>query len=161
MALRILVTIRLPILAPATTAMRLATQLAALLLALATPTLTRAQSTPAAPPAGLEIPKDMTPYFLGLIVPGTKSMQTDSVEWRRIVPQHLHFIRQQLEARTFIVAGPTTDGGRVEGMAIIAAKSREEAERLLAQDPAVKAGFAKVELHAALLPSMAGVTIRY
>jgi len=46
-----------------------------------------------------------------------------------------------------VLAGPITDNGDLRGIFVFHNVSREEAEQLCANDPAVKAGRLRVELH--------------
>ena len=66
-----------------------------------------------------------------------------------------------IEEHRYLVAGPLLDGGDKQGLAIIAAPNVEEAKRLAEGDPAIAAGHMAIELHPAMLPSMATLVVTY
>ena len=101
----------------------------------------------------------MTRYFVVFLVRGTEP--ADQAARAQLTQQHIAYIRQLIEARRYIFAGPFLDGGRVLGMAIAAARSEEEAREWASADPAVKSGEATVELHPAMFPSLEGVKVDY
>jgi uncharacterized protein YciI len=65
-------------------------------------------------------------------------------EWTVTLDQHLVWMKQQHEAGTIVLSGPTPD--RKVGMYLIRAKDRGEAERIAAGDPYTAAGFTTFEL---------------
>jgi uncharacterized protein YciI len=109
----------------------------------------------------LDIPRAMTPYFIGFAVPGDNPRREGTPEHLHLVQRHLAYIRTQIEAGRFVVAGPMADSGRVQGMVIISASTRDEALRLTAEDPAAAAGHFRYELRQAMLPSLASVRVTY
>jgi len=121
---------------------------------------TATQSTPSAPP-GFEIPKDMTTYYVALYVRGPKFMETDSPEHQALTKRHLSYIRKMIEQKSYVFAGPLLDGGDKQGLAIVAAPSAEDAKRIAEGDPAIAAGHMAIELHPAMLPSLASVVVKY
>jgi uncharacterized protein YciI len=129
-------------------------------LALSAPVALAAQQSTAAPP-GFEIPKNMTTYYVALYVRGPKYMETDSPEHQALMRRHLSYIRQMIEQKTYVFAGPLLDGGDKQGLAIVAAASVEDAKRVAESDPAIAAGHMAIELHPAMLPSLAGVVVKY
>jgi uncharacterized protein YciI len=140
--------------------MRLAIRLAAALLILA-PAAALAQATPT-PPPGLAIPKNMARYQVVFLVPGERfSVAMDSAAAFALTAKHLEFIKQMLEKRVFLLAGPFLDGGRIQGMAVVVAATPEEARRIVAADPEVAAGRVAVEVHPAMLPNLDGVKVVY
>jgi uncharacterized protein YciI len=133
-------------------------------LLFAAPLALGAQSkTPAAPitaPPGFEIPKDMTPYVLAIYVAGPKHL-AESPEQMELAKQHLKFVRRMIEQKKYMFAGPTTDNGEILGVAVVAAASVDEAKQITSGDPAIAAGHMSAQLHPAMLPSLASLTVRY
>jgi uncharacterized protein YciI len=119
------------------------------------------QASPASAPPGFEIPKDMTTYYVALYVRGPKFMEPDSPEHQALTKRHLSYIRKMIEQKKYVVAGPLLDGGAKQGLAIIAAPSAEEAKRIAEGDPTIAAGHMAIELHPAMLPSLASVVVKY
>ena len=119
-----------------------------------------AAGAPSAPP-GFEIPKDMTTYYVALYVKGPSYLATDSPEHTALTQRHLKYIRRMIEERKYMFAGPLLDGGDKQGLAVISAPNAEEAKRIAEGDPAIAAGHMAIELHPAMLPSMASLVVRY
>jgi uncharacterized protein YciI len=129
--------------------MKVASLFGALLLA--APVVLGAQqaSTPnAAPvaPPGFEIPKHLA---------------TESAEHTAMTRDHLKYIRRMIEEKKYVFAGPLLDGGDKQGIAIVAAASEQAARRIAEGDPAIAAGHMAVEMHPAMLPSLASLVVRY
>jgi uncharacterized protein len=59
--------------------------------------------------------------------------------------RHFGYLRQLLEAKTLLLAGPCLD--RAFGVAIFEADSIEEARRIMESDPSVASGVMRAELH--------------
>jgi uncharacterized protein YciI len=123
----------------------------------------QAAPAPAAPamPPGYEVPKDMTTYYLALYVRGPKFMSNDSPEHQSLTKRHLSFIRQMIEQKKYVLAGPLLDGGPHLGMAIISAPNADEAKRIAGGDPAIAAQHMAVEVRPAMLPSLASLVVKY
>ena len=117
-------------------------------------------TTPSAPP-GFEIPKDMITYYVALYVKGPKHMATESPEHTALTQRHLAYIRRMIEEHRYMIAGPLLDGGDTQGLAIISAPNAEEAKRIAEGDPAIAAGHMAIQLHPAMLPSMASLVVKY
>ena len=134
-------------------------------LVVAAPLTLAAQQSAAAPmpsaPPGFEIPKDMTPYYVALYVKGPKYTAAQSPEQLALMQQHLKYIRRMIEERKYMIAGPLLDGGDTQGLALISAPNAEEAKRIAEGDPAIAAGHLGVELHPAMLPSLATLVVKY
>jgi hypothetical protein len=47
------------------------------------------------------------------------------------------------------------------GVAVVAAASVDEAKQITSGDPAIAAGHMSAQLHPAMLPSLASLTVRY
>jgi uncharacterized protein YciI len=122
----------------------------------------QAAPTASAPvPPGFEIPKDMRTYYVALYVKGPKFMADDSPERTALTKEHLRYLRRMIEARRYMLAGPLLDDGTTEGIAIISAPNAAEAKRVAEGDPAVVAGHMAIELHPAMLPSLATLVVTY
>lgn len=94
------------------------------------------------------VPKyTMTQYYLGLLTKGPQATASGTPEAQQLQLEHLWYIRRQLDAKTFVAAGPLAGQHDLLGLIVIAAKSPEEAQALAAADPKVKAGHLTVELH--------------
>lgn len=108
-----------------------------------------------------DVPRNLKTYFLGFLVKGERWDDTEGAEAEELMPLHLAFLRNQMENRRYVVAGPVTDGGRIAGVLIIQASSAQEAALIASQDPAVQARRLAVEIHPAFLPSMDAVRVEY
>ena len=117
-------------------------------------------AAPAMPP-GFEIPKDMATCYLAIYVKGPKHLSAQSAEQTALTREHLKYIRRMIEEKKYMFAGPLLDGGDKQGIAVIAAASADEARRITTNDPAIAAGHMAVELHPAMLPSLASLVVKY
>jgi uncharacterized protein len=117
-------------------------------------------SPPAAPQ--YEIPKEMSPYFVAILVRGPNwTPRADTPEQLDLTRRHLAYFRTMAEQRKLLVFGPLLDGGVRQGMSIVAAANIEEARRIVGDDPAVVAGRLAFEMHPVMLPSLATLQVRY
>ena len=135
------------------------------ILMLAAPAVLGAQQPPApnatpAVPSGFEIPKDMTTYYVAIYVKGPKPLG-ESAEHTALTREHLKYIRRMIEEKKYMSAGPLLDGGDKQGIAVVAAASEEAARRIAESDPAIAAGHMAVEMHPAMLPSLASLVVKY
>jgi uncharacterized protein YciI len=108
-----------------------------------------------------DIPRDLEPYFIGFLVKGERWDDTQGAEAAELLPRHLAFMREQVEAGRYLLAGPITDDGPVVGILVIAAKTSSEALTIAGTDPGVQAGRLKVEVHPAFLPSLKDLKVNY
>ncbi len=86
-------------------------------------------------------------YFMSInkIKPGA-----DPAQLNKTIPLHREWAKQQLAAGVLVQAGKWGDHG---GMIIVRAETREEADRVVDQDPLVEAGlvtFETAQLHPAV-----------
>ncbi len=88
----------------------------------------------------------MTKYYLALLGKGEKNA-AGAQESQQLMLEHLWNIRRQLDAKTFVTAGPFVSNGDLRGLFVIAATSLEEANAIAGADPLVKAGQLTVALH--------------
>src|ERR1700729_578277 len=108
-----------------------------------------------------DVPRNVEPYFIAFLLKGERWNDTDGGEAPDLVPRQLAFIREQVEAGRYILAGPITDDGPLGGVAIIAAGNASEGLGIASADPGVRAGRLKVEVHPAFLPSLKELKINY
>ena len=84
-----------------------------------------------------------------------------SAEQTALTRDHLEYIRRMIEEKKHMFAGPLLDGGDKQGIAIVEAASEPEARRVAMSDPAIAAGRMTVELHPAMLPSLASLVVKH
>jgi uncharacterized protein YciI len=117
--------------------------------------------SPKEKPRRKDIPRNVEPYFLAFLLKGERWNDTVGTDVADLVPRQLAFIREQVEAGRYLLAGPITDDGPLVGISIIAADSVAEALAIASADPGVRAGRLKVEVHPAFLPSLKDLKISY
>jgi uncharacterized protein YciI len=115
--------------------------------------------TPGEFPQGANLPKNMRPYFLCLLVKGEKWTPVQFAD--PAMQEHLAYIREQVEAGKFVVVGPALDQGRIGGMAIVNAISLEEAQKLANADKMVQSGHYVAEIHPVMLEDLSALHIEY
>ena len=101
------------------------------------------------PPTFDEIMKiiaDGKRYVLGLYTAGTDRDQDEETS-SRIQQQHLEYMFGLRAEGKLILNGPLTDDSPIRGICIFALEDTAEAGRLMANDPAVKAGRLNWEVH--------------
>jgi len=87
----------------------------------------------------------MKRYVLANLIEGPNRDQ-DSTTAALLQRAHLDNITKLAEAGKLVLAGPFLDKGAVRGIYIFDVETVEEARRLTATDPAIKAGRLKMEL---------------
>jgi uncharacterized protein len=117
--------------------------------------------SPKEKPRVKNIPRNVEPYFIALLFKGDRWNDTLGAEVADLVPRQLAFIREQVEAGRYLLAGPVTDDGPLMGISIIAADTPAEALAIASADPGVQAGRLRVEVHPAFLPSLKELKINY
>ena len=108
-----------------------------------------------------DVPKNLRPYFLGLLRRGPRWNEIEGPEAAELLPRHLAYLREQSEAGRYMAAGPTLDESDLAGMLLIAAETLEAATTLAENDPGVRAGRLAVEVHPVLLPALDRVQALY
>lgn len=116
-----------------------------------------------------DIPRNLKGYFLCLLRKGPQWNQTGDSP--ALMLEHLSYMRQQIEARRYVVAGPVVGPAVVPfdaaaeddlvGMTILTAETPEEAQALVDGDPGVKAGRLRTEVRPVFLPSLDAVRVEY
>jgi myo-inositol-1(or 4)-monophosphatase len=97
-------------------------------------------------PEGDPPPRDqMALYYVAWLHRGPNRDVADE-EGDRIQRAHLAYIRRQKDAGKFVLSGPFADGEDPRGMLVMKAETREEAEALVAGDPAVEAGVLRMDV---------------
>lgn len=115
---------------------------------------------PPQPPRLKDVPRNLKGYFLCLLKKGEKWNETEGSA--ELMPQHLAFLRAQMETRRFLVTGPVLgDNDDLVGISLIEAVSAEEALQLANEDPAAKAGRLRMEIRPVYLPSLDGVRVEF
>ena len=112
-------------------------------------------------PRMTDIPRNVEPYYIALLFKGKRWNDTQGADVADLVPRQLAFIREQVQAGRYLLAGPITDDGPLVGMSIIAAGNAAEALAIASADPGVQAGRLTVEVHSAFLPSLKELKINY
>lgn len=107
------------------------------------------------------VPRDIEPYFVGLLRKGERWNDTQGNEASSLMPRHLAYLREQIEAGRYLLAGPITGDESLVGLLIIAGKNAEEARLLASADPAVQSGRLTVDVYPAFLPSLKGLKVNY
>lgn len=89
----------------------------------------------------------MKKYFLCIYLRGDQATEYTKEELAEIQKGHLANINKYAEEGKINIAGPFGDDTEKRGILIFDVNTLEEAEKILAEDPAVKAGRLKYELH--------------
>ena len=89
----------------------------------------------------------MKTYYLGLLRKGNARTPNSTPELQKLQEAHLNHLTSPAKSGKPVMAGPLTDNGDVRGIMVFVTETLEEAKRLAEQDPAVKAGRLKVEIH--------------
>ena len=88
----------------------------------------------------------MKQYVFCLYLSGEERSQSEE-EAAHIQEQHLAYINSMVEDHHLLMAGPFGDNTEKRGILIFDVGSAEEAEEVMSQDPAVKAGRLSYECH--------------
>ncbi len=118
-----------------------------------------------------DVPKNLKPYFMGLLRRGPRWNETEGPEAAELLPRHLAYLRQQSEAGRYVAAGPvlpgstlagsTSDESEYTGVLLIHVETLEAAQALVEADPGIQAGRLAATLHPVLLPALDGVQALY
>ena len=68
-----------------------------------------------------DVPRNVEPYYIAFLLKGERWNDTQGAEVADLVPRQLAFIREQVQAGRYLLAGPITDDGPLVGISIIAA----------------------------------------
>jgi uncharacterized protein YciI len=108
-----------------------------------------------------DVPRNLKPYFLGLLRRGPRWNETEGPEATDLIQRQLSYLREQSEAGRYLAAGPVMDEGEFTGVLLIAADTYEAALQLAENDPGVQAGRLVAEVHPVLLPALDAVRAEY
>jgi uncharacterized protein YciI len=108
-----------------------------------------------------DVPKNLKPYFLGLLRRGPRWNETEGPEATELMQRQLAYLREQSEAGRFVAAGPVLDGSEFAAVLLISAETFEAARVLAENDPGVRAGRLAAEVHPVLLPDLDTVRALY
>jgi uncharacterized protein len=108
-----------------------------------------------------DVPRAIEPYFLGLLRQGEHWNDTNGNEAETLVSRQLAYIREQVEAGRYRLAGPIPGEGPFVGMLIISSPSIEEALEIAKADPGVRAGRLAVDVYPIFLPSLKDLKIQF
>ncbi|MBZ9629591.1 YciI family protein [Salegentibacter sp. LM13S] len=88
----------------------------------------------------------MQQYYMVFLKRGENRSQ-DSTEAARLQKEHLAYLTRMAEEGYASLIGPFASDGDIRGIAVYNTATQEEADSLANQDPMVKAGRLKVEVH--------------
>jgi uncharacterized protein YciI len=87
-------------------------------------------------------------YFLLRLIPPRPTFALDMSEAEAaVMAEHSEYWRGHLARGAVVVVGPVAEPSGFWGLGVLETESREAAERLAADDPAVTSGVARYELH--------------
>ncbi len=89
----------------------------------------------------------MVKIFLGLFHSGDNRAPATAAETQQLQLSHLWHLRKQMDEGRVVAAGPFGGNRDIGGLMVLQTETLEEAKAIAEQDPAVKAGRLKVELH--------------
>jgi len=89
---------------------------------------------------------EMRTYYMALLLKGSNRDQ-DSATAAQIQEAHMANINKMAKDGKLAIAGPFLDDGDLRGIFIFCVDSLEEAKKLAENDPAVKAGRLRIEIH--------------
>lgn len=89
---------------------------------------------------------EMKTYYLVFLKKGENRTQ-DSLTVSKLQEQHMAHLTKMADSGKMDICGPLMDDGDLRGICIYNVATKEEAEKLANEDPMVKAGRLKVEVH--------------
>lgn len=90
---------------------------------------------------------EMTTYYMGLLYRGEKWTPESTPETQKVQEGHMANIQRLANEGKLLLAGPFGDDTSLRGIFVFKVATLEEAQALVATDPAVQAGRLRVELH--------------
>ncbi len=85
-------------------------------------------------------------FWLMLLMAGPRRDQ-DEATAERIQRDHFRHLFELESRGQLTLFGPVEDAGELRGIGVLTVETREEADALMAEDPAVAAGRLRVEVH--------------
>lgn len=98
----------------------------------------------------------MQKYFIVFLKSGPNRSQTEE-EAAALQEQHLAYLGGLYEQGIINLNGPTGDDSDIRGFSVYNVATMDEAKRLASQDPMVKAGRLKIDVHSWWLAKGSGV----
>lgn len=89
---------------------------------------------------------EMKTYYLVFLKKGENRTQ-DSTTVSKLQEQHMAHLTKMADSGKMDICGPLLDDDDLRGICIYNVATKEEAEKLANEDPMVKAGRLKVEVH--------------
>ena len=89
----------------------------------------------------------MKRYYMGFLKRVADKPALDSTKVVEIQMAHQNYMAQNIKDGTLLIAGPFGDDGDMRGIVIYDVATQEEAENIIKNDPAVKAGRLDIEIH--------------
>ena len=89
---------------------------------------------------------EMKTYYLVFLKKGPDRMQ-DSVTVNKLQEQHMAHLTKMADSGKMDICGPLMEDGDIRGICIYNVETAAEAEKLANEDPMVKSGRLKVEVH--------------
>jgi uncharacterized protein YciI len=86
-------------------------------------------------------------FHMALLKRGPKWTAEENAGTKRLHQQHLDYVLSMLDSGKAVIAGPFPDGGEIDGVFVLRAKSAEEAKAWAEADPSVASGFRVAEMH--------------
>ena len=86
-------------------------------------------------------------FHMALIRKGPKWTDRKSTEIKRLHEKHFKYVLSLLDSGKAVIAGSVSDQGDILGVFILRAQSAEEARAWIENDPEIKAGRLKAEMH--------------
>jgi len=94
----------------------------------------------------LEHQYEMKTYYMVFLKKGPNRNQ-DEATAKKLQEQHMAHLTKMADEGKMDLAGPFMDDGDIRGICVYNVATKEEAEKLANEDPMVKAGRLKVEIH--------------
>jgi uncharacterized protein YciI len=108
------------------------------------------------------IPKNMKAYYLEmLLVNDHPPSELDAIQSVTLKQKHLAYLRSQIEAGKYLIAGPLTEENHLKAIGVIQAASLQEAQRIVANDPMIQSGQMTAEVHPVLLEDLSAIHTDY
>ncbi|UXX80729.1 YciI family protein [Reichenbachiella carrageenanivorans] len=89
----------------------------------------------------------MKQYFMGFLKRVENKPDLDSVKAAEIQQAHLDYMSANGKSGALLIAGPFGDDGDMRGVVIYDVATKAEADSIISNDPAVKAGRLAIEVH--------------
>jgi uncharacterized protein YciI len=113
-------------------------------------------------PSGPDIPVNIKPYFLALmlhVAPPSGSDQGKPSD--DLMAAHLAYIHKQVDAGKYAIVGPLLDHARIGGIAVVKTATLDEAKQIADADPMVTSGYMTIEIHPIMLEDLSAVKVEY